>query len=233
MARGAWRTMKAAFPVTIPVLTGYLFLGTAFGVLLASKGYGAGWALLMSVTVYAGSMQFVAAGLLAGGFHPLTAALVTLLVNARHIFYGLSMLDTYRGMGREKPYMVFALTDETFALLRTAKPPRGIPVRGFRLAIAAMNHGYWVLGSVLGGLLGAAFPFDTRGIEFVMTALFVVIFLTQWARTEGRPAALLGLGVTAACLALLGRDWFLPATMGMLTVLLLSLRRPLEGGEGK
>lgn len=223
------RTLRAAFPHTIPVMTGYLCLGMAFGVLLQSKGYGVVWALLMSTFIYAGSMQFVAVGLLTAGFHPLQAALLTLMVNARHIFYGISMLGRFRGLKKEKPYMVFALTDETFSLLVAAEPPEGVERRHFDLGIAVLDHLYWVAGSVAGSLLGSAFAFNTKGIEFVMTALFVVIFLEQWQTRKGRVPALIGLGAAFLCLLIFGREWFILPTMAVLVAVLLLVRRPLEG----
>lgn len=228
--RALRRAARAAFPVTLPVLTGYVFLGIAFGILLQSRGYGPGWALLMSLTVYAGSMQFVGVGLLAGGFAPLSALLLTLMVNARHIFYGLAMLTPFAGMGREKPYMVFALTDETFSLLVAAEPPEGVDARLYRLCIAVMDQAYWVLGSAIGGLLGTAFAFPTQGIEFVMTALFVVIFLEQWRTRNGRAPALMGVGVAAACRFIFGAQWFLLPTMAVLALLLLAARGKLDKG---
>lgn len=225
------RLVKAAFPHTVPVMTGYLFLGMAFGILLQSQGYGVWWALLMSTVIYAGSMQFVAVGLLAGGFHPLQAALLTLMVNARHIFYGLAMLERFRGMKKEKPYMVFALTDETFSLLCAAQAPEGVDKRQFDLCISVMDQLYWIIGSVVGALLGSAVTFNTQGIEFVMTALFVVIFLEQWQTRKGRLPAMMGVCTALVCLLIFGRDWFILPTMGVLVVLLLSVRGSLERGE--
>ena len=225
------RALGAAFPHTIPVLTGYLFLGMAFGVLLESVGYGPLWALLMSTCVYAGSMQFVAVGLLSSSFMPVQALLLALMVNARHIFYGISMLERFRGLGREKPYMIFALTDETFSLLCAVPSPGDVPERPFILCITALNQAYWIAGSVLGGLLGGALSFDTRGIEFVMTALFVVIFLSQWETKKGRLPALAGVGVAMLCLLIFGGQWFLLPTMAALTGILLLLRGHLEGRD--
>lgn len=225
-----WRAIRAAFPHTIPVLTGYVFLGIAFGVLLQSQGYGVLWALLMSTCIFAGSMQFVAVGLLAGGFQPLQAALLTLLVNSRHIFYGIAMLDRYTCYRRTKPYMIFALTDETFSLLCAAKPPEDVAQADFDIAIAGLDHLYWVLGSVVGSLAGSAIQFNTQGIEFVMTALFVVIFLEQWQTKDGRIPAALGVLTAAVCLLLFGADTFMLPTMALLVALLAAARRPLERG---
>lgn len=218
------QALKAAFPHTIPVLTGYIFLGIAFGVLLQSKGYGMLWAFSMSTFIFAGSMQFVAVGLLAGGFHPLQAALLTLMVNARHIFYGLAMLERFKDLRAEKPYMIFALTDETFSLLCSVQPPQGVDRGHFDLCIASLNHLYWITGSVIGALLGEAITINTTGIEFVMTGLFVVIFLEQWQSRKGRLPALIGLGVSVLCLVIFGADSFMLPTMGLLALLLLALR---------
>jgi len=218
------RAAGAAFPHTVPVLTGYVFLGTVFGVLLQSAGYGTLFALLMSAAVYAGSMQFVAVSLLSGPFLPVQAALLTLMVNARHLFYGLSMLERFAGLGRAKPYLVFSLTDETFSLLCAVTPPEGVDPKAFDLCLSAMNQGYWVAGSVFGSLLGAAIPFDARGIEFVMTALFVVIFLEQWRTKKGRAPAVLGVLSAVACLLLFGATWFILLTMAVLVLLLAALQ---------
>ena len=223
------RALRAAFPRTLPVLTGYLFLGMAFGILLQSKGYGAAYAGLMSVVIYAGSMQFVAAGLLAGGFAPLQAGLLALMVNARHLFYGLSMLDRFKDRGRAKPYLIFALTDETFSLLLSAQPPEGVDPGRFDLCVSLLDQCYWVAGSVLGALLGEALAFPTQGISFVMTALFVVIFLEQWQTRKGRIPALVGVCGAALCRLIFGSEWFILPTMVLLAATLLAGRKYLEG----
>ncbi|MDR1931776.1 MAG: AzlC family ABC transporter permease [Spirochaetales bacterium] len=213
------QALISAFPRTAPVLTGYIFLGIAFGILLASKGYGVLWALGMSVTVFAGSLQFVGAGLLAGGFHPLQAALITLMVNARHIFYGLSLLESFHGLRKTKFYMIFALTDETFSLLCTP-PPAHVDKNLFRLCVAILDHLYWITGSVIGSLMGRALPFNPRGIDFVMTALFTVIFLEQWRTRRGRRPALLGIAAAALCLFVFGSRWFLIPAMALIFTVL-------------
>lgn len=221
--------LLAAFPHTVPVLTSYLVMGAAFGVLLASKGFGPGWAFLMALVIYAGSGQFVAVGLMAAGFAPLTAFLVTLMVNARHIFYGISMLESFRKMGRERFYLIFALTDETFALLCSAKPPPGVSRRRFTLSIAVLDHCYWLCGCTIGALLGSTVAINTHGIDFVMTALFVVIFLEQWQQPKNRTPALMGLGVSIICLIIFGPQWFILAAMAALVILFSLLKKPLEG----
>lgn len=224
----AFAVLKAAFPLTVPVLTGYLFMGMAFGILLQSRGYGPVWAFAMSLTIFAGSGQFVAVGMLAAGFHPLSAFFTTIMVNARHIFYGISMLEKFRGLGKEKFYLIFALTDETFALLNAAEPPDDAKPSHFYMAIALLDHSYWIAGCTLGGLLGAALPIDTSGIEFVMTALFVVIFLEQWQQSANRIPALIGLGASALCLLVFGPSRFILAAMAALIVIFSLCRKPLE-----
>lgn len=225
---------KAAFPHTLPVMAGYLFLGTAFGILLKDKGYGPVWALAMSLFIYAGSMQFVAAGLLAAAFSPLTALAVTLLVNARHLFYGLTMLEPFSNMGWRKPYMVFSLTDETYALLNGMKAPDTAGERDIFFLISLLNQSYWVLGSLLGSLVGEWLTFDTDGIAFAMTALFLVIFLEQWLGAGKEKAvqgiirahgpAIIGVGVSVISLLLFGPDQFLLPAMGGLLIMFAVLR---------
>ncbi len=226
-----WKTLRAAFPRTIPVLTGYLFLGAAYGVLMASAGYPAALAVGMSAAVYAGSMQFAAVPLLAGA-DPLGAFALTLLVNARHIFYGVAMLGKYRGAGSWRPYLIFALTDETFAVNSAGQVPPGLDAGRFYGAVSLLNQSYWVLATALGCALGAAARFDTRGISFVMTALFVSIFTGQWLDSPEHRPALAGLGAAAVCLALFGPDGFMLPAMGLIVALLLAMRPWLEGSGG-
>ncbi len=227
------RALRAAFPKTIPVMVGYLFLGAAFGILLESKGYGFGWAALMSLCVYAGSMQFVAVDLLATGAGFLQVALMTLMVNIRHVFYGLSMLGKFQNLGAKKPYMIFSLTDETFSLLCTAEPPQDVDRNWFFFFISFLDQLYWVAGSVVGGLLGSSFSFNTQGIDFAMTALFVVIFVNQWRETKNHLPALVGLACSVICLVVFKpANFILPAMIGMvalLTVFRKRLDRPEEG----
>lgn len=229
--KGTWKKeLRAAFPHTLPVLTGYLVLGIAYGVLLASKGYGVLWAAGTSLFIYAGSMQFVAAGLLTMGFQPLYACLMTLMVNARHVFYGISMLDKLRGTGRFKPYLILSLSDETFSLLSSLEPPEGIRRDRFLFFIALLDHGYWVAGSALGGLLGSAVSFNTVGIDFVLTAMFTVIFINQWRAADNRLPAVIGVAASLICLILLGPDRFLIPAMVLILLLVTLLRRPMERG---
>ena len=221
----------AAFPYTLPVLTGYLFIGIAFGVLLTSKGFSPWWALAMSLFIYAGAMQFVTIALISGPFAPLTAALMTLMVNARHLFYGLSMLSRFRPYGKDKAYPVFALTDETYSLYCLTKAPDGINEKWFDISLAVLNHLYSPPGTARGAVLGAHLPFDATGIDFAMAALFAVIFLEQWDSATDRRPAVCGLVVTLACLVLFGKEWFVLASMISLLVLLTLGRSKLEGKQ--
>ncbi len=222
------KALRAAFPQTIPVMTGYLFLGIAFGILLDSKGYHFGWSVLMSIFVYAGSMQFVAVNLLTVAFNPLNAFLITLMVNARHLFYGLSMLGKFKGTGNKKPYLIFALTDETYSILCSAEPPKDVERGWFMFFTALLNQIYWVTASAIGALLGSMFTFNTKGIDFVMTALFVVIFINQWKSQKNHTPAIIGLGVSALCLLVLGSNNFIIPAMILITMALILFKKPLE-----
>ena len=227
LGKGAW---KKAFQDTLPVMAGYLVLGLGFGILLRDAGYSAWWALLMSVTIYAGSMQYVGVDLLAGGASLLSAALLTLMVNARHIFYGISMVDKYRDMGKGKPYLIFALTDETYSLVCRPDAPGGTPPRAYYFLVSLFDQCYWVAGSVLGGLVGSILPFDTTGVDFAMTALFTVIFVEQWEKADTHLPAVIGLAVSVCCLALFGADSFLIPAMIGITLCLFLLRGKIAGG---
>ena len=219
--------LRAAFPATIPVLTGYLCIGMAYGLLMANAGYGVFWALLLSLLCYAGSMEFVAVSLLTAGFDPVQALLMALMINARHAFYGLSMLEKYRGTGWARPFLIFSLTDETFSLVSTLEPPDGVTRRDFCFWISLLDYLYWQVGSVLGALIGGLLPFDTTGLDFALTALFIVLFLEQWRKRENRPAALIGLGCTAVSLAVVGADRLVIPAMVLILAVLLGGRNKL------
>lgn len=220
------KAFRAAFPLTLPVFMGYLFLGIAFGVLLSSEGFHAGWALFMSTTIYAGSMQFVAIELLTKPFHFISIFLITWMVNARHLFYGLSMLDKFKDSGKLKPYMIFSLTDETYSLLCSVSPPKDVNRKWFLFFIALLNQCYWILGGIIGCTAGNLIPFNSKGIDFAMTALFLVIFVEQWESTDHHLPAALGILLTAACRIIFGTSWFIPLAMLCLFIsLTLSKRR--------
>lgn len=227
------KTLAAAFPLTVPVLMGYLAIGIAFGLMLQSIGYGVGWALLMSATIYAGSGQYLGVSLLAAGAPLTQVAFLTLMVNFRHLVYGLSMLEKFRGMGLRKFYMIFSLTDETYALLSSAQAPEGVDEHDFFFTVALLDQSYWVLGSVIGSLLGSALGFDTTGVDFAMTALFLVIAVGQWRGAKHHLPAVLGGAATLASLLLFGAEDMLPPALAALVVLLILLRPRLEGTAPK
>lgn len=226
------KTVKAAFLRSVPVMAGYVVLGMGFGILAHDAGYGLPWAFAMSLLIYAGSMQYVGIGLLTGGATVLSAILTTITVNARHLFYSISMIDRYRDAGKYKPYLIFALTDETYSLLCDGKVPEGTQPHRFRFLVSLFNHGYWVLGTVLGSLLGAVLPFSTEGIAFSMTALFVASFVEQWRSSSEHLPALTGLLGTLGCLLLFGPERFLIPAMLLITLVLTLLRGRLSPGEG-
>lgn len=222
------KAFAAAFPVTVPVLMGYLAIGVAFGLMLEAVGYNVIWAFFMSLSIYAGSGQYLGVELLATGAVLSQVALLTFLINFRHLVYGLSMLEKFRDMGKRKWYMIFSLTDETYALLAGANPPPGICSRDFYFAIAILDHSYWILGSVIGSVAGALLGFDTTGVEFAMTALFLVIAVDQWRSYRSHIPAILGAGATLLCLKLVGPDTMLLPALAIIVVVLLVLRKRLE-----
>lgn len=212
-------------------MAGYIVLGMGFGILLQTKGFGFGWALLMSCFVYAGSMQYVAIDLLAGGASLISAALMTLMVNARHLFYGISMIERYRDTKPYKPYLIFALTDETYSVVCSKDVPEGADKNKFYFLVSLMSQCYWVVGSAAGSLLGNVIPFNTEGIEFSMTALFLVVFVEQWKSVKNHISAIVGVFASIICLLLFGADNFLIPAMISITVLLTVFRKKLEKEE--
>ncbi len=218
-------TAKKAFLATLPVMAGYLVLGIGFGILLSSKGYGVLRSAAMSTLIYAGSMQYLAVDLIAGGAGLITAALTTLMVNARHLFYGISMIDKYKNMGWRKPYLIFALTDETYSLNCAALPDGVTDAPQYYFLTSLFDQLYWVTGSVLGSLLGSTLAFNTEGIDFALTALFVTVFVEQWRTTKDHVPALIGVFSSVACLLLFGAANFLIPAMLLITVLLAACGR--------
>lgn len=219
-----FRGLKAAFLDTVPVLTGYIVLGIGFGVIFRSHGYGVLYAAAMSIFVYAGSMQYVAVDMIVGGASFFAAALTTLMVNARHLFYGISMIEPYQNV-RKKPFLIFTLTDETYSLVshRERVVAQESPER-YCFFVSALNYFYWVTGSVIGAAIGAVLPFSTEGIDFALTALFVTIFIEQWLSTKDHTPALIGVLASVAALLLLGCDDFLLLAMALILVLLLAVQ---------
>ena len=210
---------KTVFRDTLPVLTGYLFLGAGFGILLQESGYGIGWAFFMSLFMLAGSGQYLAVSLLASQASLISTAIATLLVNARHLFYGISLLDTYRDAGKTKPYLIFALTDETYSLVTQNQPPEGMSRRKYCFWVSLLDHFYWICGCVLGNIAGATLPVNFEGVEFVLTALFVTMLVEQWLSHKDHRPALIGICSTVACLLVFGKEIFLIPTMALMAIL--------------
>ena len=225
-----WRALLAAFPYTTPILAGFAFLGFAYGVYMNVMGFPFYYPFLLALVIFGGSLEFVAVSLLLAPFAPLATFLLALLIQARHLFYGLSLFDTYRGLGWKRFFLIYGLCDETFSIVFTAKRrlPKDVDRGWFMLWITWLNEGYWVLSALLGGLVGGMLPFDTTGLGFVMTAMFVVIFLEQWLHESCHATAMLGILAAGGSLALFGAQSFMVPAMVIILLALLLARRPLE-----
>ena len=220
--------IRKAFLDTLPVMAGYLVLGAGFGMIMDSKGYGFIWSLLMSGLVYAGSMQYLAVDLLAGGAGLITAAITTLMVNARHLFYSISMVEKYKGLGKRKPYMIFALTDETYSLVCKDDVPDGEDGKRYCFFVSIFDQCYWVAGSLLGSVLGSLLNINTAGIDFALTALFVTVFTDQWLKTKEHKPALIGVIASVICLLIFGADKFLIPSMVLITLALTVCKKYIK-----
>lgn len=223
------KAIRLAFVSTIPIFAGYIMLGIGFGILLSEKGYGPIWALFMSIFMFAGSMQYVGVDLLASSASLISSAIMTVMVNARHLFYGISMIDKYRGAGKKKFYMIFGLTDETYSLLCDAKVPDDVDRHTYSFFVTLFDHFYWITGCVLGAVIGTVVPFEFEGVEFVLTALFVSIFTEQWLSTKDHVPAMIGVGATVICLIIFGSENFLIPSMIVITLALAVLRKIRKG----
>ena len=219
------QALRVAFRDTIPVLTGYLFLGSGFGILLSQTGYGIGWAFAMGLFMFAGSGQYLAVSLIANHASLVSTAIATLLVNARHLFYGISLVDTYKDAGPKKFFMIFGLTDETYSLVTQNEPPEGVSRTQYCFLVTVLDHIYWITGCVLGSVLGSALPISFEGVEFVLTALFVTMFVEQWLSNKNHLPALIGVVSTVLCLALFGSEIFLIPSMALIALLLTITRK--------
>lgn len=224
-------TAKYAFKRSIPIMAGYIVLGMGFGVLLESKGYGVIWAIAMSVFIYAGSMQYVAIDLITGGASMIATALMTLMVNARHLFYGISMLDKYKNTGKYKPYLIFSLTDETYSLVCSGEIPEGVDKNKYFFLVSLFDQFYWVLGSVVGSVLGSVLNFNTAGIDFSMTALFLVVFVEQWKSTKDHASAITGVAASVVCLLIFRAGNFVIPAMISITAILLLMKKFRKGSD--
>lgn len=225
------RAFKAALPYTIPICVGFLFIGMSYGFLMRSKGFSFVYPMLMSFFIYAGSMEFVTVNLLLSSFNPVYAFFLTLMVNARHLFYGISMLEKYKNVGWKKFYLIFGMCDEAFMINCTASILPGVDRGWFMFFVTMLNQIYWVLGATVGALLGYVIHIDTTGIEFVMAALFVVMFISQWEETDNHRPALTGLGCTLVCLLIFGSQTFLLPAMALIILCFSLDRKKIDKSE--
>ena len=225
------KALKAAFPCTIPIMTGFIFLGTAYGIYMNASGFSFVYPLFMSMLIYGGSLEFVAVEMLLSPFASLQVFIMALLIQARHLFYGLSMLDKFKGTGWKKFYLIYGMCDETFSVNYTADIPEDVDRGWFMFFVTLLNQFYWVASATTGGIIGSLLKINTDGISFVMTAMFVVIFMDQWLKENQHISSLIGLGVSLICLLIFGADSFMIPTMITIVVLLTVLRRRLEKEE--
>lgn len=225
------KALKVAFPCTIPIMTGFIFLGTAYGIYMNASGFSFVYPLFMSMLIYGGSLEFVAVEMLLSPFAPLQVFIMALLIQARHLFYGLSMLDKFKGTGWKKFYLIYGMCDETFSVNYTADIPEDVDRGWFMFFVTLLNQFYWVASATTGGIIGSLLKINTDGISFVMTAMFVVIFMDQWLKEDQHLSSLIGLGVSLICLLIFGVDSFMIPTMITIVVLLTVLRHRLEREE--
>jgi 4-azaleucine resistance transporter AzlC len=222
------KAFLAAFPYTIPIFAGFWFLGLAYGIYMNVSGFSFWYPMLMSLTIFAGSVEFVAVNLLLGSFNPLQALAMTLMINARHLFYGISMLDKYRNTGIKKPYLIFGMCDESFSINYTASIPDDVDKGWFMFFVTLLNHIYWFSGATIGGIFGSLIHFNTEGLEFVMTAMFVVIFMEQWLKEKRHTSAIIGIGISILFMIIFGASNFIiPSMLGILGFLTL-FRKSIE-----
>ena len=222
------KALRCAFPYTLPIFAGFWFLGLTYGIYMNVSGFHFLYPMLMSLLIFAGSIEFVTVNMLLGAFDPVQALLMTIMINARHLFYGISMLDKWKGIGWKKFYLIFGMCDESFSINYTAKIPEDVDKGWFMFFVTLLNHMHWFTGATLGGIFGSLISFNTEGLDFVMTAMFVVIFLEQWMKEKDHTSALLGIGLSALCVVVFGPENFLVPAMAAIVVMLTVLRKPLE-----
>ena len=222
------RAFKAAFPFTLPIFAGFWFLGISYGIYMNFSGFHWIYPALMSLTIFAGSVEFIVVNLLLGSFNPLQAFILAFIVNARHLFYGISMLDKYRDLGMKKFYLIFGLCDESFSINYTAKIPEGVDRGLFYFWVTFLNQFYWVSGSTLGGIFGSMIKFDTHGLEFILTSLFVLIFLEQFLKENNHINALTGFLASIICLLIFGAENFILPSIAAILILLTIFRSKIE-----
>ena len=215
------KALRTALPRTSPVCISFFLLALSYGVLMGTRGFSFLWPMCMSAFIFTGSMEFVTVNLLVSAFNPFVTFMLAVMLGTRHLFYGISMLEKYKGMGWKKPYLIFGMCDETFSINCTVTPPEGVDRGWFMFFVTLLNQTYWVAGATLGALLGSVLHFDTTGIEFVMTALFTVMFVNQWEEAKDHRPALTGLGCAALCLTVFGSDGFMLPAMALIIVCFL------------
>lgn len=221
--------IKAAFPHTIPIMAGFLFLGMSYGIYSSANGFSFVYPMLTSMLIFGGSLEFVTVSMLLGSFAPLQTFLMALLIQARHLFYGITMLNKYKGTGIKKFYLIFGMCDESFSINCSVNPPDDVDKGWFMFFVTILNQFYWVFGASIGGILGSVINFNIKGIDFVMTAMFVVIFLEHWLGAKKKQPAIIGLLTAVACLVIFGKNSFLIPTMACIIILLTIFRKPIEG----
>lgn len=222
------KAFKAAFPYTIPIFAGFWFLGLAYGIYMNVSGFSFLYPMFMSLIIFGGSLEFIAVSMLLAPFAPIQTLVMTLIIQARHLFYGLSMLDKFKGTGWKKFYLIFGMCDETFSINYTAQIPDDVDKGWFMFFVTLLNHFYWVSGATIGGLVGSLLSFNTKGIDFVMTAMFVVIFMEQWMKEKKHYTALIGLISTILCRIVFGANQFMIPTMICILICLIGLKKPIE-----
>ncbi len=223
--------LKCAFPYTIPIFAGFWFLGLTYGIYMNVSGFSFVYPMVMSLLIFAGSVEFVAVNMLLGAFDPLQALVMTVMINARHLFYGISMLDRYKGTGWKKFYLIFGMCDESFSINYTAEIPEGVDKGWFMFFVTFLNHMYWFTGATLGGIFGSLIHFNTEGLDFVMTAMFIVIFMEQWMKDKKHTSALLGIGLSLLCVLAFGAENFIIPAMAAIVAVLTACRKSLQTKE--
>ncbi|GAB2046321.1 azaleucine resistance protein AzlC [Agathobaculum sp. TL06] len=223
--------LKCAFPYTIPIFAGFWFLGLTYGIYMNVSGFSFVYPMAMSLLIFAGSVEFVAVNMLLGAFDPLQALVMTVMINARHLFYGISMLDRYKRTGWKKFYLIFGMCDESFSINYTAEIPEGVDKGWFMFFVTFLNHMYWFTGATLGGIFGSLIHFNTEGLDFVMTAMFIVIFMEQWMKDKKHTSALLGIGLSLLCVLAFGAENFIIPAMAAIVAVLTACRKSLQTKE--
>ena len=225
------KAFKTAFPFTIPIFAGFWFLGLTYGIYMNVSGFNFLYPLFMSMAIFAGSLEFVTVGMLLEPFNPLQAFIISFMINARHLFYSISMLDKYKNTGLKKFFLIYGMCDESFSINYTAQIPEDVDKGWFMLFVTLFNYVYWVSGSVIGGIFGSFIKFDTTGIDFVMTAMFVVIFMEQWLKEKNHTSSIIGIVISLISLIIFGANHFIIPAMILILLSLTLIRKRLEEGE--